>query len=1023
MKSFALGLCLVFLCVPCAGVSQDNSSDFAERSVVVKFNKPMFEITNRDSSCIYYPSIVLDADFLIILESNPPVSVEHVFYETESIVGVIQGVDWSNFYLLEYPPETDIDDIIVTLSVFPDTEYCLSNFISYQIGQCDTQHEDNTEFENQWYLQSESIGGIGYCQAKNYENEYSFFTPDVGIVDGGILVDHDDFTITGDPPRYCRVGGQYWYDVHGTKVFSVLGSLLSNTTGLVGITNNAVFRSYALDCGNLVNWKSENLDAISNNDLVTTSQGFPSYNFNIVVWNVLKTAFELGVTYVAAGGNYDMTYLLYPARFREEAFSVTATDQEGEKYGLYNDGRSLDIAAPGRDMKVLTFDHLTGVDEFYTVTNGTSFSAPIVAGAVSMLMSVLPDYAPEDYKGILKSSCVDIALAGPDSVTGHGRLNIGDAMRKVCSDDYLVSTGTASSVENEVTAGRIEGTFVGFDNIDDGSYLFEKTTYQVLAQINDNVFYSDSDSIFVWGRSAETTGIADMQFQRIGAGVPMTRYIFNTNMCYVVDGSINTETVQLETYSYKLFDVISEEYVGQVGPASASEVVVQYGVIGKVNEAGVLYRDFSDETQMSYPGTPYSSVAFDYDNDGDQDLFITFQDFPAKLFENVAFSFDGVPEMSDVTNDAFGVVGVYPGLRGVSVADYDNDGDMDIFAASRTDACLYRNEYNYEFNKYEFTNVAAEENISAYASNSWAGVWGDYDRDNDVDLYIVRAQTSDNSETPTPENILPQVDYLLRNDVNSGGGFTNVSADAEGMSTSTYGTISASWCDVDCDNDIDLLVPSIMDNSHSGTAKIYINQDDGTFTEEFSSKFNSVDLSCVSGIHWQDLDNDTDFDVAFSIQAGNPSDQRLFVNNSGQFTESFTGLSMSSTGVRALDSDLDGKQDLLFLPAENTDTPRLLKNNTEGSNIQVADVTSSVGLNTLGRVDGAVVSDFNTFGGVSDSDGDLVINLANQMFSAGRHLVTWQGINDQGHEVCSGVYLVRMKAGSFVKSDRLMLVR
>jgi len=134
-------------------------------------------------------------------------------------------------------------------------------------------------------------------------------------------------------------------------------------------------------------------------------------------------------------------------------------------------------------------------------------------------------------------------------------------------------------------------------------------------------------------------------------------------------------------------------------------------------------------------------------------------------------------------------------------------------------------------------------------------------------------------------------------------------------------------------------------------------------------------LSCVSGIHWQDLDNDTDFDVAFSIQAGNPSDQRLFVNNSGQFTESFTGLSMSSTGVRALDSDLDGKQDLLFLPAENTDTPRLLKNNTEGSNIQVADVTSSVGLNTVGRVDGAVVSDFNAHDGVSGSDGDMDIYL------------------------------------------------
>ncbi|HPF34899.1 MAG TPA: T9SS type A sorting domain-containing protein [Candidatus Krumholzibacteria bacterium] len=55
--------------------------------------------------------------------------------------------------------------------------------------------------------------------------------------------------------------------------------------------------------------------------------------------------------------------------------------------------------------------------------------------------------------------------------------------------------------------------------------------------------------------------------------------------------------------------------------------------------------------------------------------------------------------------------------------------------------------------------------------------------------------------------------------------------------------------------------------------------------------------------------------------------------------------------------------------------------------------------------------------------GQRVIQLADGVFSAGEHLIPWHGRNDQGSVVGSGVYLVRMQAGGFTRTHRLMLVR
>ena len=60
---------------------------------------------------------------------------------------------------------------------------------------------------------------------------------------------------------------------------------------------------------------------------------------------------------------------------------------------------------------------------------------------------------------------------------------------------------------------------------------------------------------------------------------------------------------------------------------------------------------------------------------------------------------------------------------------------------------------------------------------------------------------------------------------------------------------------------------------------------------------------------------------------------------------------------------------------------------------------------------------------VYDLQGGLVKTLATQKFSVGEHVVVWDGRDNNGRSVSSGAYLAQMKAGRFVQTQRLLLVR
>ncbi|MFB6249104.1 MAG: CRTAC1 family protein [Salinibacter sp.] len=170
----------------------------------------------------------------------------------------------------------------------------------------------------------------------------------------------------------------------------------------------------------------------------------------------------------------------------------------------------------------------------------------------------------------------------------------------------------------------------------------------------------------------------------------------------------------------------------------------------------------------------------------------------------------------------------------VSVADYDDDGDSDLYVTNSkygTTNALYENQGD-----DTFTNVAPDLGLAAVnkkgTGTSMGSVWGDYDNDGDEDLFLYKWGRS----------------VLFRND--GGEGFTRVTDKLKGL-PDWMNANTAVWTDLNRDGNLDLFVGTfyagkfnlwdlettqIMPESYEyatngGRNYLFLNQGDGTFTE------------------------------------------------------------------------------------------------------------------------------------------------------------------------------------------------
>ncbi len=273
---------------------------------------------------------------------------------------------------------------------------------------------------------------------------------------------------------------------------------------------------------------------------------------------------------------------------------------------------------------------------------------------------------------------------------------------------------------------------------------------------------------------------------------------------------------------------------------SATDIGVGPVVLQLVKDSGVDFSIDPSRTDMRHqPETMISGVAlFDYDNDGNLDLFtVSGATMPGlkkvrPSHSNRLFKGKGDGTFVDVTEQA-GVAGRGYTL-GTAVGDYDNDGDQDLFVAGLRENLLYRNDGD-----GKFTEVTSQAGLAAPDPDygtlwSVAAAFFDYNRDGLLDLFVSnycvwdpetepRCGPSDAPDYCHPQNYDGLPDSLYRN--NGDGTFTDVSVESgirahigKGMGLGLADFDGDGWTDVFVANDT---VPAFL----------FHNMGDGTFEE------------------------------------------------------------------------------------------------------------------------------------------------------------------------------------------------
>ena len=363
---------------------------------------------------------------------------------------------------------------------------------------------------------------------------------------------------------------------------------------------------------------------------------------------------------------------------------------------------------------------------------------------------------------------------------------------------------------------------------------------------------------------------------------------------------------------------------------------------------------------------------FDYDGDGDEDLYLT----RPRGQQNILLKNHGSEGFANTESE----VGLEDegGSRGMAVADYDGDGDLDLYLVNEEANRLFHNTGTGGFiDATAAASAHAEERSLADESSGRSAGFFDGDGDGDLDLYLVNAAAPNRyyenedrvfferaSEVGLDEagdgRALTFGDYdgdadvdlfvanqdgdaLLRND---SGRYVEVHA-AAGI-TSVVKDVGCVFGDYDNDGDLDLFIA----NQESAN-RLYRNRGDGTYEEATGADLHLGTASVGSA--FGDFDSDGDLDLATSSLSSAQGGDEIYHNiGHGSLVpvSSLLELNPHAPG-RALslaDVDGDGDQDLFVAHASGTSV--LYVNSTQNRNwLQV--VLQDVGPNPNGL--GAVV--------------------------------------------------------------------
>lgn len=257
-------------------------------------------------------------------------------------------------------------------------------------------------------------------------------------------------------------------DSHGTMCAGLLGASV-NGVGITGIAPNVDLMLIKIDKHALSMAEAFKYAADNGARVISTSLGaYPNKNgetsgdihfpagldLSTVFNDKINYAYNKGVTIVAATGNSRTTTLSYPAGCENvigagglNAGSQTKIWDNGYEGSNYNGNSTyVDVFAPSDGIYAPGFNTSTNKSTYWGDAKGTSFAAPLVAGAIAMYYQKYPEHTNKDVELALQNSCVNISSFNGNKNMGLGRIDVNKLLK--IEEDIINRDITSTTIKD-----------------------------------------------------------------------------------------------------------------------------------------------------------------------------------------------------------------------------------------------------------------------------------------------------------------------------------------------------------------------------------------------------------------------------------------------------------------------------------------------------------------------------------------------------------------------------------------------
>ncbi|UCD15028.1 MAG: S8 family serine peptidase, partial [Candidatus Omnitrophota bacterium] len=366
----------------------------------------------------------------------------------------IKKADFSNLeniYLLKTDKETDILMMAEEYSKSPYVEYAEPNYIvKAQMVPNDPYYHS----KGSWGQSYDDLWGLKKIETeKAWDKTAGNENIIIAIVDTGIDYNHEDLTVNMwrnggeildngiDDDNNGYIDDYYGYDFqnsdgdprddygHGTHCAGIAAARGNNSIGIIGVCPNARVMAVKFmnknGSGSLTNAVNALVYAADNGaDILSNSWGAKGTSRTLI--DVLNYTFNLGCVNIAAAGNDGINVRDFTPAGIDTVLAVAATNVNDFKAGFSNYGAEINVAAPGVDILSLRAEGTSmgdPVGERYCRASGTSMACPHVAGLAALVLSVHPDFTPDQVRQVIQKGSDDLIPQGVDFSFGYGRIN------------------------------------------------------------------------------------------------------------------------------------------------------------------------------------------------------------------------------------------------------------------------------------------------------------------------------------------------------------------------------------------------------------------------------------------------------------------------------------------------------------------------------------------------------------------------------------------------------------------------